>query len=403
MGIFNKKRRADEGQPPAAGQPAAGSRADFVQQMKEQARQLQAQAQAMQAQAMQQAAAYRQASGASPAGAAGAGAAGSRAGGGAQGTMSWARQVMAILAPPQPGFVKRCTCVTCGAPKQLPSATAYVYCDYCASLVDFDLRQACEGDTLPGPEYVALVNSSQAASQAAVAAGDRDGYRAIQERIFSAYVANVPMAVSHRARNDQEYRQAYVRYMAEAGVARAFDPAYQVLEAEMRQRVMGLRYTGNMMSPTVDPDSFWPMAGTLEKQIELSQAHYRSGGFASIDPDRGEHLLPKMAWSGFCQGWLGLLPTDAAARLLQQTGLTSEYVPVAAVDGQPRHCGGCGAEFTALPGANAIVCEGCGRTMHLGDAEIPCASCGATMTLPAGADETSCPFCQSLVRRAGIF
>jgi DNA-directed RNA polymerase subunit RPC12/RpoP len=394
MGIFNRKRHQDDEGPAAAGgRPAGGSPADLVAQMMSQARQLQEQAQAMQAQALQQAVAYRQAGGA--------GARGSQ--GAAASPMSWARQVMSILAPPQPGFVKRCTCVTCGAPKQLPSATAYVYCDYCASLVDFDLRQACEGDTLPGPEYVALVNSSQAASQAAVAAGDRDGYRAIQERIFSAYVANVPMAVSHRARNDQGYRQAYVRYMAEAAVARAFDPAYQVLEAEMRQRVMGLRYTGNMLSPTVDPDSFWPMAGTLEKQIELSQAHYRSGGFADIDPDRGEHLLPKMAWSGFCQGWLGMLPTDAAAQLLQQTGLTSEYVPVAAVDGQPRHCGGCGAEFTALPGANAIVCEGCGRTMHLGDAEIPCASCGATMTLPAGADETSCPFCQSLVRRAGIF
>jgi DNA-directed RNA polymerase subunit RPC12/RpoP len=394
MGIFNRKRHQDDEGPAAAGgRPAGGSPADLVAQMMSQARQLQEQAQAMQAQALQQAVAYRQAGGA--------GARGSQ--GAAASPMSWARQVMSILAPPQPGFVKRCTCVTCGAPKQLPSATAYVYCDYCASLVDFDLRQACEGDTLPGPEYVALVNSSQAASQAAVAAGDRDGYRAIQERIFSAYVANVPMAVSHRARNDQGYRQAYVRYMAEAAVARAFDPAYQVLEAEMRQRVMGLRYTGNMLSPTVDPDSFWPMAGTLEKQIELSRAHYRSGGFADIDPDRGEHLLPKMAWSGFCQGWLGMLPTDAAARLLQQTGLTSEYVPVAATRGQPRHCGGCGAEFTALPGANAIVCEGCGRTMHLGDAEIPCASCGAAMTLPAGADETSCPFCQSLVRRAGIF
>src|SRR4029077_9372851 len=80
MGIFNKKpRKPEEGQSPAASFPAAGSRADFVQQMKEQARQLQAQAQAMQAQAMQQTAAYRQASGAS---AAGAGAAGARAGAG---------------------------------------------------------------------------------------------------------------------------------------------------------------------------------------------------------------------------------------------------------------------------------------------------------------------------------
>ena len=65
MGIFNRKpRKPEEGQSPAAGFPAAGSRADFVQQMKEQARQLQAQAQAMQAQAMQQAAAFRPATGA---------------------------------------------------------------------------------------------------------------------------------------------------------------------------------------------------------------------------------------------------------------------------------------------------------------------------------------------------
>jgi LSD1 subclass zinc finger protein len=77
-------------------------------------------------------------------------------------------------------------------------------------------------------------------------------------------------------------------------------------------------------------------------------------------------------------------------------------VPVTAVDGQPRNCGGCGAQFTALPGARAVVCDGCGRTMNVGDAEIPCASCGATMTLPAGADGVSCPFCQAQVRRSGI-
>src|SRR5262249_34861939 len=152
-----------------------------------------------------------------------------------------------------------------------------------------------------------------------VAAGDRDAYRAIQERIFQGYLEHVPMAVSHRARNDQQYRQAYVRYMAEAAVARAFDPASQGLEGEMKQRVMSLQYTGSMMSPTVSPDTFWPMYGTLEKQIELTRAQYRSAGLGEIDPDRGEHLLGKMAWSGFCQGWLGLLPTEAGAELLQRT------------------------------------------------------------------------------------
>jgi len=381
MGLF--KRKSEE---PAEGGPVS-DRMALARQWQEQAKQMQAQAM-QQAAALQHATAARQGSQAAPA---------------AQvGSMTWARQVLAILAPPQPGFVKRCTCVVCGAPKKLPTVTAYVYCDYCASLIDYDLRRAGEGDTAPDPAYAATVNSTQAAARQAAAAGDRDTYRGLQQRVFEAYVTGVPMAVSHRARNDRGYRDAYVAYMAEAATARAFDPAYQGLEAEMRQRVMGLRYGGNMMSPTVAPDSFWPVVDTLEKQVEASKVLYRSAGLAELDPDHAEHLTGKLAWSGFCQGWLGMLPAEAATQLLDRTGLTNEYVPIEAESGQPRHCGGCGAEFSALPGATAIICEGCGRKMDLGSAEIPCASCGAVMTLPAGADRTACPFCQSQVERAGL-
>jgi hypothetical protein len=79
------------------------------------------------------------------------------------------------------------------------------------------------------------------------------------------------MAVSHRAKNDHSYRRAYVEYMAEAALARAFDPESEALEAEMKQKVMSLSYGGNMMSPTVSADSFWPMIDTLEKQIEAGK------------------------------------------------------------------------------------------------------------------------------------
>jgi DNA-directed RNA polymerase subunit RPC12/RpoP len=144
------------------------------------------------------------------------------------------------------------------------------------------------------------------------------------------------------------------------------------------------------------------MADTLEKQIEADRALYRSAVLGQLDPDHAEHLIGKLAWSGFCQGWLGMVPAGTAAQLLERAGLTNEYVPVQAEDGQPRHCGGCGAQFSALPGAKSVICDGCGRTIGLGSAEIPCAACGATMTLPAGADQLTCPFCQSQVRRAGI-
>ena len=375
MGIFSRKP-----QQPAAGQPAPADRAALVRQ-----------ARAMQAQALQQVQALQRASRATPS-----------AAGTQSGSAAWARQVMALLAPPQRGFVKRCACVVCGAPKKLPTVTAYVYCDYCAALIDYDLRQASEGDTAVGPGYAAAVNSAHAASQAAIAAGDEERYRALQRSVYQAYVLHVPMAVSHRARNDPDYRAAYVEFMAAAATARAFDPHARGLEAEMRQRVMGLRYTGDMMSPTVAPESFWAVADTLERQIESSRALYRRAGLAGLDPDAAEHLTGKLAWSGFCQGWLGLLPADAAAQLLDRAGLTNEYVPVQEEDGQPRHCGGCGADFAALPSARAVICGQCGRRIELGGAEIPCVACGATMTLPASADQVACPFCQAQVRRTGL-
>jgi DNA-directed RNA polymerase subunit RPC12/RpoP len=320
----------------------------------------------------------------------------------AQGSMSWARQVMAILAPAEPGFVKRCSCAVCGAPKKLPTITAYVYCDYCASLIDYDLRRACETDTTPGPEYAAIVNGTNARAKAVVTAGDRDGYRDLQKTVYEAYVRYVPMAVSHRARNDPGYVRAYVDYMAEAAVVRAFDPTAQALDAEMTQRVMGLRYGGYMLSPTVDPESFWPLVELTEKQIEVYEGLYSSGNLADLDPDRSEHVVGKFAWSGFCQGWLGMLPADAAQQLLERTGLVNEYVPVHTDDGQPRHCGGCGGDITALPDAKALICEGCGRMIDVNSAELRCANCGGSMTLPVGADNIACPYCDARVTRVGI-
>src|SRR3954453_20666904 len=46
-------------------------------------------------------------------------------------------------------FVKRATCARCGAPKGLPSKTAYLYCDFCGALVDYDFRIA-NADTNAG-------------------------------------------------------------------------------------------------------------------------------------------------------------------------------------------------------------------------------------------------------------
>src|SRR5262245_23109738 len=56
-----------------------------------------------------------------------------------------------------PMRVRVTRCHSCGGRKQLPSQTAYVYCDFCGALADWDFRAACSaGNALPGPAFEAL-------------------------------------------------------------------------------------------------------------------------------------------------------------------------------------------------------------------------------------------------------
>src|SRR5437868_10828287 len=72
-------------------------------------------------------------------------------------------------------FVKRVACSRCGAPKTLPSATAYLYCDYCGALIDYDFRIA-NADTnagLTNTVFHRLMAMVQGAMAQAKARGDR--------------------------------------------------------------------------------------------------------------------------------------------------------------------------------------------------------------------------------------
>ena len=65
-------------------------------------------------------------------------------------------------------FVKQVDCVVCGATKRLPSRTAYLYCDHCGALIDYDFRAANLGTNagITNTVFHALVAPQQAALNA---------------------------------------------------------------------------------------------------------------------------------------------------------------------------------------------------------------------------------------------
>ena len=117
-------------------------------------------------------------------------------------------------------FIKRVSCSQCGAPKSLPSTTAYIYCDYCGALIDYDFRIA-NADTnagLTNTVFHRLIAPLQASLEQARARGDQETYRTLHRQVFSQWLQECPMAASPRAKTDPAFREQMVAYLAECAV-----------------------------------------------------------------------------------------------------------------------------------------------------------------------------------------
>ena len=91
-------------------------------------------------------------------------------------------------------FVKQVACQACGAPKRLPWKTAYLYCDHCGALVDYDFRLANAGTNagLTNTVFHRLIAPVQPDLDRARAAGDRGRYRELLLRGVHRMAAGVP-------------------------------------------------------------------------------------------------------------------------------------------------------------------------------------------------------------------
>jgi LSD1 subclass zinc finger protein len=301
-------------------------------------------------------------------------------------------------------YAKRTKCASCGAPKKLPSPTAYLYCDYCGALADYDFRLATHGaaSNMPGPAYRDLVQKLQGELQAAKAAGDKDRYKAAQRQIYDGYIDACPGAVSHRV-GDPEYRSQYTAYMAEVAATTDFDDEYNQLMAEMTQAVTSLQWTGGMQDRKVGSSSFRNLVDVCGRQATRGNDLTSAAGLIDIDPDHTSRVVrEQMRNSLFCQGWLPFLTEDYAAWFISELKLDGTYEKLEIpTDGETRHCAGCGGDLTALPGAKVMICDHCGRSVDVGGAQVTCGGCGGTMSFPVGVSTIQCPYCQAQAERIG--
>jgi len=299
-------------------------------------------------------------------------------------------------------FIKRVNCSQCAAPKTLPSKTAYIYCDYCGSLMDYDFRIA-NADTnagLTNTVYHRLVSRVQGQLNMAKARGDQEAVREIYRQVLSDWLQECPMAASPRAQNDMEFRNQMVAYKAECFIVKDFDPRQAPLNAEMQKLVSSFQRVPMPGGAWRVAGDFWAYAELFKKQMELVYDRIQELGVDQMDPD---HAPPgvaiRMEYSTFCQGWLPHLSPEDGERLLKLYGLDAEYDEVKPQQTEARRCGCCGNEIQVLPDARQVVCDFCGFTIDVDSEAVPCRKCGALLSFPVSSNHLNCPYCNTDTRR----
>lgn len=299
-------------------------------------------------------------------------------------------------------FVKQVDCPRCGAPKRLPSKTAYLYCDHCGSLVDYDFRLANSGTNaaLTNTVFHRLIKPVQPELDRALVLRDTDRYRELLHGVYAEWLRECPQAASPRAKTDEDFRDRMAAYCAETQLRRDFDLSLMQLQRQMNAMIDTLQRQPSAAGPWLVSDGIWQVAALFKQLMEKSYQMFDATGVSAMDPDEAPPGVQlRMEYSTFCQGWIPHLRPADVQRFLDIFGLSGEYARVDVTDAVSKSCGNCGDELKTLPGANAVVCESCGRKLDIAGGETPCQNCGAPLSFPVGTSGLECPYCHTGTHR----
>lgn len=299
-------------------------------------------------------------------------------------------------------YVKRCTCPACGAANATPSKNAYLYCEYCGEMMDFDFQAAIadKRSKLPGPAYEAIVRRHQGALNAAKAAGDTARYEQLQAEIFDAYCEHCPAALSPRI-GDPRYRASFVAYSAKSATLTAFDPKTSAATARQQAAVSALVWDRSRGQARVTSDSFWRLFDEVLQVQESTNELIERHDLLAEHPDRpSRDVMRRIALSLMLQGWMPYLERRDSEKLLDETGLRGEYVHVPPPSSSRQgSCPSCSTQLEVVEGAKRVVCHACGHMVGVDSGELRCHGCATPMVVPEQGNVFHCPSCDVELKR----
>jgi len=299
-----------------------------------------------------------------------------------------AREIGAVYGPAN--LIRARRCHACGALKVTQPLTAYVYCDYCAALFDYDASIVFKDPTALDPAVVtaAIRSVTRAQYDAAFASGDRVEFARIATWALGVQTEVSPGEFSPRVKDPAYRRQLIDGYLAPLAVMSQFDPTLRELARAVDATHWTLEHAGwtlaNVLADLAACRAAWAREYALLAESNLLANHPDGYTLEMLDhANRSTYVRPHLA----------MLSDRDQKALLAEVGIVNEYVAAPMVAFTDCGCGRCGAKLMMPEGAQRMLCEQCGFILELATRAFPCDGCGAILALPAVGDDVTCGYC----------
>lgn len=277
-------------------------------------------------------------------------------------------------------------CPRCGAHKRTEPRTAYVYCDYCAFLFDYDFERGMPASDVP--VFDTLVDAVRDDLRSQFASQEWGAYRRTWRWVYSMDIELAPEGWSPRVA-EATYREAMLEFSVETCVLRNTSP---VLKGKA-DRVDGACLAA-AMAPSREAllNLFHVQQGEVEREIQVYDAE---GLWArhpdELDPSTYRHIATVQILQQL------LTNADPVARkaMIAAADIRREAVELEPVSAEPTTCGWCGGQLLVVAGSKKLLCEGCGNVLDAGATRFPCTQCGAPVIVVAGR-EVRCAYCATV-------
>lgn len=249
---------------------------------------------------------------------------------------------------------RKSECYRCGKPKVLPTKSAYIYCDHCATLIDYDYKR-CEYPKGQS-KYADLIVQRQEELALAIREGDRNRFLELQTEIRTQCVEATPEHYSPRVKGDLEYRKQLVKFLSAKSTLLEFEIEHS---NKLIENALSANWFRVGRRDVLTPESFHAILACFQKGLDRTYELMTIHGVLEMEPDNApEWLQRRMNWSDFFYSWISFITLDCAEEPMKQ--IDGKYWRLPAVDTEVRQCSGCRAEQHMIPETTAVRCEDCG-------------------------------------------